>query len=67
MKSKSSNDKIMVFLISFIVSLFFLWVHTQPGIIRSRLDMIYLLFGFVLPYVVGIVFIRYNKEDKKYG
>ena len=60
-----NNDNIVIFLICFIVSLVFYYIHTRPGMLRSWLDVIYLLFGFTLPYVVGCVFISKTKNKKR--
>lgn len=59
-----SDDNIVIFLICFIASLLFYYVHSRPGMIRSQLDVIYLLFGFCLPYIVGCVFMTKIRNKK---
>jgi len=61
---QTNNDNIIILIICFIVSLLFYYIHTRPGMVRSWLDVVYLLFGFCLPYIIGCVFMKKIKNKK---
>ena len=55
-------DKIVMFTISFIASLFYFYVNYKPGVIETKMDLIWFIIGFVTPYIVFVIII--NKKRK---
>ena len=52
-------------LIAFIISTFWLYINSKPGTIVTGLDLIYIIFGYLLPYIIIISLLRYEKDKKK--
>ena len=66
MKKTFEKDDVVLMLICFIVSLVFYGSNTNEGMVGSKLDMLWLLFGFLLPYMIGFGMILYKRRYKKW-
>lgn len=66
MKKTFDKDDVVLLLICFIVSLVFYGSNTNEGMVGSRLDIFWLLFGFIFPYMIGLGIILYKRRHKKW-
>ena len=62
-KKINKMDITLVITLTFI-SIFYLHIFTQPGLIKTDIDIFWLLFGFIMIYIIGITTLIYDKKKE---